>query len=168
MALQSEALKLHLSCKIFDSFTFYEYANNVIDIADINAVSTNIHSDMSCKFLPNNCIKFQACASVLCYRHNDYLFVISLYTTNLTAKVYTLAYYHLQIGSMKYYPLFRVRSWNNGMRCMFLYIPLTIIVLYPFKLCSADGDIGWKILIGCHISLPLNDVFATCTLGVMK
>ena len=26
------------------------------------------------------------------------------------------------IGSMNYYPLFRVRSWNNGMRCMSLYI----------------------------------------------
>ena len=32
-----------------------------------------------------------------------------------------LSYYHHQIGSMKYYPLFRVRSWNNGMRCMSLY-----------------------------------------------
>ena len=28
------------------------------------------------------------------------------------------AYYHHQIGSMNYYPLFRVRSWNNGVRCM--------------------------------------------------
>ena len=34
---------------------------------------------------------------------------------------YTLSYYHHQIRSMNYYPLFRVRSWNNGMRCMFLY-----------------------------------------------
>ena len=28
------------------------------------------------------------------------------------------AYY----GSMNYYPLFRVRSWNSGMRCMSFYI----------------------------------------------
>ena len=35
--------------------------------------------------------------------------------------IYTLSYYHHQIGSMKYYPLFRVRSWNNGVRCMSLY-----------------------------------------------
>ena len=35
--------------------------------------------------------------------------------------VYTLPCYHHQIGSMNYYPLFRVRSWNNGMRCMSLY-----------------------------------------------
>ena len=30
-------------------------------------------------------------------------------------------WYHYQIGTMNYYPLFRVRSWN-GMRCMSLYI----------------------------------------------
>ena len=36
--------------------------------------------------------------------------------------IYTLSYYHHQIGSMNYYPLFRVRSWNNGMRCMSFYI----------------------------------------------
>ena len=34
----------------------------------------------------------------------------------------TLSYYHLQIGSMNYYPLFRVKSWNNGVRCMSFYI----------------------------------------------
>ena len=34
---------------------------------------------------------------------------------------YTLSYHHHQIGSMNYYPLFRVRSWNNGLRCMSLY-----------------------------------------------
>ena len=37
-------------------------------------------------------------------------------------RIYTLSYYHHQIGSMNYYPLFRVRSLNNGMRCMSLYI----------------------------------------------
>ena len=35
--------------------------------------------------------------------------------------IYTLSYYHLQIGSMNYYPLFRATSWSNGMRCMSLY-----------------------------------------------
>ena len=37
-------------------------------------------------------------------------------------RIYTLSYYHHQIGSMNYYPLFRVRSWNSGIRCMSLYI----------------------------------------------
>ena len=36
--------------------------------------------------------------------------------------IYTLSYYHHQIGSMDYYPLFRVMAWNNGMRCMSFYI----------------------------------------------
>ena len=35
--------------------------------------------------------------------------------------IYTLSYYHHQIGSMNYYPLFRARSWNNVMRCMSPY-----------------------------------------------
>ena len=35
---------------------------------------------------------------------------------------YTLSYHHHQIGSMNYCPLFRVRSWNNGVRCMSIYI----------------------------------------------
>ena len=36
--------------------------------------------------------------------------------------IYTLSYHHDQIGSMNYYPLFRVRSWNNDVRCMYFYI----------------------------------------------
>ena len=50
--------------------------------------------------------------------------VFSVYAISLamTERIYSLSYYHHQIGSMNYYPLFRVRSWNNGMRCMSLYI----------------------------------------------
>ena len=39
----------------------------------------------------------------------------------MVERQYTLSYYH-QIGSMNYNPLFRARSWNNGIRCMSLYI----------------------------------------------
>ena len=38
--------------------------------------------------------------------------------------IYTLSYHYHQIGSMNYYPVFRVRSWNNGVRCMSFYIHL--------------------------------------------
>ena len=41
----------------------------------------------------------------------------------ITERINTLSYYHHQIGSMNYHPLYRVRSWNNGMCCMCLYIP---------------------------------------------
>ena len=36
--------------------------------------------------------------------------------------IYTLSDYHHQIGSMNYYPMFRGRSWNNGMRCMSIFL----------------------------------------------
>ena len=36
--------------------------------------------------------------------------------------IYASSNYHLQIGSMNYYPLLRARLWNNGMRCMSLYV----------------------------------------------
>ena len=45
-------------------------------------------------------------------------------STVMIERIYTLSYYHHQIGSMNYYPLFRARSRNNGMRYMFLYILL--------------------------------------------
>ena len=53
----------------------------------------------------------------LCFQFTYFIVMIE--------KIYTLSYYHHQIGSMNYHPLFRVRSWNNGMRCMSLYILLT-------------------------------------------
>ena len=40
-----------------------------------------------------------------------------------------LSYHHHQIGSLNYYPLFRVMSWNNGMCCMSLYILINVLPL---------------------------------------
>ena len=34
----------------------------------------------------------------------------------------SLSYYYHQIGRMNHLALFRVRSWNNGMRCMSFYV----------------------------------------------
>ena len=39
-----------------------------------------------------------------------------------------LSYCHHQIGSMNYYPLFRVGWWNNGFRCMSLYTLLVYVL----------------------------------------
>ena len=49
--------------------------------------------------------------------------------------IYTLSYYHHQIGNMNYQPLFRVRSWNNVVRCMSFYI-LTISNDIHVGLCA--------------------------------
>ena len=48
--------------------------------------------------------------------------------------IYTLYYYHHQIGSMNYYQLFRVRSWNNGVRCMSFYILMTSLCIFMGEL----------------------------------
>ena len=52
-------------------------------------------------------------------------------------RLYTLSYYHYQIGSMNHYPLFRIRSWYNGMRCMSLYI-LTMVLAYIYILIGHE------------------------------
>ena len=41
-------------------------------------------------------------------------------------RTYTLSYHHHQLGNINYYPLFRVRSWNNGVRCVSLSILMVI------------------------------------------
>ena len=50
--------------------------------------------------------------------------------------IYTLYYYHHQIGSMNYYPLFRVRSWNNGVRlCLSIFVWLITSTMALNTLC---------------------------------
>ena len=48
-------------------------------------------------------------------------------------RIYTLSYYHHQIGSVNYYPLFRVRSWNDGRRCMSLYILMVSLIGISYR-----------------------------------
>ena len=68
---------------------------------------------------------------------------------------YILSYYHHQIGSMNYHPLFRVRSWNNGMRCMSLYILIEyrMNVKYIFfffvktRPCPVSGRRYWGLIL---------------------
>ena len=64
-------------------------------------------------------------ATYLCikwYRITFHIYFIYLISLVMIERIYTLSYYHHQIGSMNYHPLFRVRSSNNGMGCMSLYI----------------------------------------------
>ena len=59
--------------------------------------------------------------------------------------IYTLSYYyHHQIRSMNYNPLFRVRSWNNGVRCMSFCI-LT-------DKCHSFSMIGYNVTILNYVS----------------
>ena len=67
----------------------------------------------------------------------------------------TLSYHHHQIRSMNYYPLFRVRSWNNGICCMSLYCYglnrsqrnfahiMTVTLSWRAKFCCDRLNILW-------------------------
>ena len=60
------------------------------------------------------------------------LCVLSLpISLTMTERIYTLSYYHHQIGSMNYYPLFMFRSWNNGMRCMSQCVLMEMLYWIP-------------------------------------
>ena len=89
--------------------------------------------------LNNACqISFVECVSLSYPLYNIWDCVFSVYPFPLWwLREYTL-YYHHQIGSMNYYPLFRVRSWNNGMRCMYLYILTKVIIRM------------WSLVFWCH------------------
>ena len=81
-------------------------------------------------------------------------------------RIYILSYYHHQIGSMNYYPLFRVRSWNNGFRCMSFYILIELFKNLTFKIQgqshSSRSHSRYNIpsthipFIPCWLALPWN------------
>ena len=62
--------------------------------------------------------------------------------------IYTLSYYHHRIGSMNYYPLFRVRSWNNGVHCMsfciLIEIQCELILQALFQQNLQSNFLVWK------------------------
>ena len=82
--------------------------------------------------------------SFVCTLHHLIIIIVQTYLKTLNSQNACQIYFvecvskikhifsviHHQFGSMNYYPLFRVRSWNNGMRCMSLYI---LIKMVKFK-----------------------------------
>ena len=54
-------------------------------------------------------------------------FQFTCYPCDDWENLYTLCYYHHQIGSMNYDPLFRVRSWNHGMSFYILMISMGLV-----------------------------------------
>ena len=69
-----------------------------------------------------------------------YVFSVYPFPCDDWENMHTLAYYHDQIGSMNYYPLFRIRSWNNGVCCMSHYV-LMDVALRPRQRCRHFVDI---------------------------
>ena len=70
----------------------------------------------------------------------------------------TLSYHHHQIGSKTHLPLFRVRSWNNGMLCIFFIFSIfncmtscpSYCTLQIPQLCSIGHQYITHILLGVH------------------
>ena len=78
-------------------------------------------------------------------------------------RIYILSYHHHQIGSMNYYPLFRVRSWNNGMRCMSLY---SYEIQHKFTNQSkrSSGWQPWNSLRTLKRAFKVSSEYQDCTL----
>ena len=71
-------------------------------------------SDIFCRVC-----KIRHILSVIHYTiHEAVCFQFTHFPCDDWENIYTLSYYHHQIRSMNYYPLFRVRSWNSGVCCM--------------------------------------------------
>ena len=65
--------------------------------------------------------------------------------------IYTLSYYHHQIGTMNCYPLFRVRSWSNGVHCMSFCILLNLI--------TKNTQCAIFVIVLSSLSSPINIYF---------
>ena len=108
-------LKIVFACLYITPSHYHHCANLPEDIELIKCLS-----DIFCRVCEQN----KACSlSNLLYNTWGCLFSIYPLPCDDWANIYTWSYYHHQIGSMNYYPLFRVRSWNNGVRCMSFCIP---------------------------------------------
>ena len=72
-------------------------------------------------------IHFTICGSV-CFEFTHFL-------RDDWENIHTLSYYHHQIGSKNFYPLFMVRSWSNGICCRSFYI---VMNLWYDRIASCD------------------------------
>ena len=100
---------------------------------------TNIHEDIElikclsdifcrvCKIRHILSVIHYTVGGAVCFQFTHFLVMIE--------RIYTLSYYHHQIGSMNYYPLFRVRSWNNGVRCMSFCISSKVFCILCLTFC---------------------------------
>ena len=83
--------------------------------------------------LPSVCLRLRQ-FSQLSYIQYMGLCIFSLPNSPvMIVRMCTLSYYHHQTGSMNHQPLFRVRSWNNGMRCMSYYVLMPNKLLFEIE-----------------------------------
>ena len=151
-------LQIVFVCLYITPSHHHHCANLSKDIELIKWLSDTFHRVCNIKHILS-VIHYMKCGAV-CFQFN-------LLHCDDWENVYTLPYYHHQIGNMN--PLFRVRSWKNGMRCMPLYILITgtwTIMKSPQCLLSLRPKItgpmarrltSWmnKMRIGAYISIKM-------------
>ena len=76
--------------------------------------------------LPSVCLRLRQLSQLSFIQYMG-LCVFSLPNSPVMIVIMCTLSYHHQTGSMNQWPLFRVRSWNNGMRCMSYYVLINII-----------------------------------------
>ena len=86
----------------------------------------------------------------VCFQFTHFLMMIEM--------IYILlSYYHHQIGNMNYYPLFRVRSWNNGVRCMSFYILMSNTKRQPsVTIIQISSELNNLVALTCYNKLHHN------------
>ena len=117
----------------------------------------------------NYCIKSKQDIIYL-YLLSVYIMVFSVYQFLLwwlSEYEYTLSHNHHQIGSMNFYPLSRVRSWNNGVCCMSFYI-LMILNLHPNKWLSKQSRRRWFETSSCTLWCHSNVCFVSHSVNIYR
>ena len=81
----------------------------------------------------------------------------------MVERIYTLSYYHHKIGSMNFYSWFRVRSWNNGMPCMSLYILMNVVQYngkgkYVENRKTSRGAMNQEMIKNCYFRYLFNEI----------
>ena len=79
--------------------------------------------------------KIRHILSVIHYKTRTVCFQSTHFPCDDWDNIFTLSYFHHRIGSMNYYPWFRARSWNNGVRCMSFCILLRHYIVAKMTVC---------------------------------
>ena len=120
-----------LACRSYSFVCTVHHLIIIIVQTYLKALNIKCLSDIFCRVC-----KIKHILSVIHYTIcGAVCFQFTLFCCDDWENKFTLSYFHHQIGSMSYYPLFRVRSWNNGARCMSFY---TLMNLWYGRIASWD------------------------------
>ena len=124
----------HYHCAVYDECKYWDtswladrnclFVQNIISLSSLCKLTWRHWTyKMSLRYISECVSKIKHILSVIYYTICGAVFFQSThFSCDDWENIYTLSYYHHQIGSMNYYPSFRVRSWSTGVRCMSFYI----------------------------------------------